>query len=236
VEVACVIALVLVAVCALAVIPPMQARGLGNAAERFKIEDEARKTLTQIVLGAFGLVVLYFAWRRVRVAEQGHITDRYTKAVEQLGKLDGDKPNIEIRLGGIYALEGAEFEGAQMEEAILTLARMEWARLKGAHLERALLFKARLEAAQFNEAHLEGAALREAHMERVTLDGAHLEGAILVGAHLEDAAGITVQQIKSAYGWEKAHYSPEFRQQLGLADPAPDGDRSADTGQVPPGR
>lgn len=37
--------------------------------------------------------------------EQGHITDRYTKAIEQLGKLDGDKPNIEIRLGAIYALE-----------------------------------------------------------------------------------------------------------------------------------
>ena len=37
--------------------------------------------------------------------EQGHITDRYTKAIEQLGKLDGDNPNIEIRLGAIYALE-----------------------------------------------------------------------------------------------------------------------------------
>lgn len=36
---------------------------------------------------------------------QGHITDRYTKAIEQLGKLEGDKPNIEVRLGGIYALE-----------------------------------------------------------------------------------------------------------------------------------
>ncbi|QIE54626.1 pentapeptide repeat-containing protein [Pikeienuella piscinae] len=47
------------------------------------------------------------------VAEQGHITDRITKAVEQLGAektvyVDGQpatRPNLEVRLGAIYALE-----------------------------------------------------------------------------------------------------------------------------------
>jgi len=78
----------------------------------FELENEARRTLTQVVLGAFGLLVLWFTWRRVRandrsvrIAEQGHITDRFTQAVEQLGKMDGDRPNIEVRLGAIYALE-----------------------------------------------------------------------------------------------------------------------------------
>jgi uncharacterized protein YjbI with pentapeptide repeats len=36
----------------------------------------------------------------IRLAERGHLTDRYTKAIEQLGS---DK--LDVRLGGIYALE-----------------------------------------------------------------------------------------------------------------------------------
>lgn len=36
-----------------------------------------------------------------RVTERGHLTDRYAKAIEQLG----DKDSIAIRLGGIYALQ-----------------------------------------------------------------------------------------------------------------------------------
>jgi hypothetical protein len=81
------------AVWALKEIPRWQISALaGSIAARdpvkaFELENEARKTLTQIVLGAFGLLVLWFTWRRVRVAEQGHITDRYTQAIEQLGKL-----------------------------------------------------------------------------------------------------------------------------------------------------
>jgi hypothetical protein len=37
------------------------------------------------------------------VAEQGQLTDRYTKAVEQLGQPNADR--LQVRLGGIYALE-----------------------------------------------------------------------------------------------------------------------------------
>jgi hypothetical protein len=40
------------------------------------------------------------AARTYRLTQQGQITDRYTKAIEQLGS---DK--LEVRLGGIYALE-----------------------------------------------------------------------------------------------------------------------------------
>ncbi len=85
---------------------------LTDRAKQLEIEDAFRKTLAQIVLSVFGLFILWFTWRRaragdntVRIMEQGHITDRFTKAIEQLGKLDGDRPNIEVRLGAIYALE-----------------------------------------------------------------------------------------------------------------------------------
>jgi hypothetical protein len=38
--------------------------------------------------------------RTLEVTEQGHITERYTKAIEQLGQ-----QKLAMRLGGIYALE-----------------------------------------------------------------------------------------------------------------------------------
>ena len=75
---------------------------------------ELAKTLAQWVLIPSILGTLYVAWRRVKAAEQtamaaqrtievaqeGQITERYTRAIEQLGN-----DNIAIRMGGIYALE-----------------------------------------------------------------------------------------------------------------------------------
>lgn len=99
-------------------IPKQQVKSYGeyeitaSNEKRAILEDAFRKTLSQIVLSIFGLLLLYFTWRRtragdatLRVAEQSHITDRYTKAIEQLGRKDGDRPNLEVRLGAIYALE-----------------------------------------------------------------------------------------------------------------------------------
>src|SRR5215204_5738600 len=42
-----------------------------------------------------------------RLTEQGQITERFTRAIEQLGATDetSNKPRLELRLGGIYALE-----------------------------------------------------------------------------------------------------------------------------------
>lgn len=92
----------------------------------FELENETRKTLTQIILGIFGLLVLYFTWRRVKagdktaaVAEQGHLTDRYTRAIEQLGKLENGEPHLEIRLGGIYALERIAIDSPRDQQTIM---------------------------------------------------------------------------------------------------------------------
>jgi hypothetical protein len=43
--------------------------------------------------------------RTYRLTQQGQITDRYTKAIEQLGA-----EKLEVRLGGIYAL-GRDHQG-----------------------------------------------------------------------------------------------------------------------------
>jgi hypothetical protein len=73
----------------------------------FDIENEARKTLAYIMGGVLAIIGIYMAHRRIRalerqvlVAQEGQITERFTRAIGQLGS---DK--MEIRLGGIYALE-----------------------------------------------------------------------------------------------------------------------------------
>jgi hypothetical protein len=58
------------------------------------------QTLAQIVAGLGFFGTLYFTWRTLRVNREGQVTDRFTKAIAQLGD-----ETLQIRLGGIYALE-----------------------------------------------------------------------------------------------------------------------------------
>src|SRR5262249_7609545 len=74
--------------------------------ERFDRVNEARKTLAQIIGGVVLLAGLYSTWKSVNGSLEGQITDRFTKATEQLGALDANgKEKVAVRLGGIYALE-----------------------------------------------------------------------------------------------------------------------------------
>jgi Pentapeptide repeats (8 copies) len=56
--------------------------------------------LAQILAGTALLSGLYFTWRTLQVNREGQITERFTRAIDQLGSNE-----LEIRLGGIYALE-----------------------------------------------------------------------------------------------------------------------------------
>jgi uncharacterized protein YjbI with pentapeptide repeats len=77
------------------------------------MENNYRVTLAQILGGIAVAISLYYTWRRLNIAEnelkvsqQGQITERFTRAVNQLGALDNNGDHaLEIRLGGIYALE-----------------------------------------------------------------------------------------------------------------------------------
>jgi hypothetical protein len=57
-------------------------------------------TTAQILGGTALLSGLYFTWRTLHVNREGQITERFTRAIDQLGD-----QRLEIRLGGIYALE-----------------------------------------------------------------------------------------------------------------------------------
>jgi uncharacterized protein YjbI with pentapeptide repeats len=83
---------------------------------RFTGTDKAAKleaitnTRTALLAGLIGVGALLTFWlnsrvyrvtaETLRVTEQGQITERYTKAIEQLGS-----GKLDVRLGGIYALE-----------------------------------------------------------------------------------------------------------------------------------
>jgi hypothetical protein len=82
--------------------------------KRFDRENEARKTLAQVLAGVFVLAGLYSSVQTFDLSRQGQITDRFTKAIEQLGAVESaaavdtngrPKPKLEVRLGAIYALE-----------------------------------------------------------------------------------------------------------------------------------
>src|SRR5215475_11967808 len=63
-------------------------------------ENNARLTIAQIIGGLVALLGLYATFKNVRVAEEGKLTERFSKAVELLGS-----EKLDVRLGGIYALE-----------------------------------------------------------------------------------------------------------------------------------
>jgi hypothetical protein len=68
--------------------------------------NEYRRTWAQILGGAALLSGLYFTWRTLQVNREGQITERFTRAIDQLGATDDEGNKLfEIRLGGIYALE-----------------------------------------------------------------------------------------------------------------------------------
>ena len=108
-----IVGLVLIAVLTLATIfwawPSWQTiRGIPIIEDRVRLKTELVKTLAQIALGGLVLGTLWVARQRViaavqavEVAREGQITERFTRATEQLGNQD----STAIRLGGIYALE-----------------------------------------------------------------------------------------------------------------------------------
>jgi hypothetical protein len=102
-------------------VPKRQASRVQDVKDRLTVENAARQTLAQIVGGAVLIAGLFFTWANLRITQQtattsqatatknleltreGQITDRFTKAIAQLGEQGPEK--LAVRLGGIYALE-----------------------------------------------------------------------------------------------------------------------------------
>ncbi|MER6810148.1 pentapeptide repeat-containing protein [Spirillospora sp. NPDC000708] len=104
------------------VVPPTQEQlDALSAGERLELMDKRRAgrhqwfntsgILLTVVLTALGL---YFTRQTMVSSRQGQITDRYTKAVEQLGS-----PQQEVRLGAIYALDRLASDSSRDHNTIM---------------------------------------------------------------------------------------------------------------------
>jgi hypothetical protein len=193
----------------------VQRTEIDDKARRFELENEARTTIAQILGGAAFLAGLYLTAQTLRVNEEGQITERFTKAIEQVGS-----EKVQVRLGGIYALEriarDSERDQGPIVEVLTAYVR-ENAPLKEQPkretkpiadsvkaaderkrpatdiqtiltvLSQPTFSKVERHRVDFHETDLQGANLVRADLEGANLAGADLEGANLAGANLQRA-------------------------------------------------
>jgi uncharacterized protein YjbI with pentapeptide repeats len=184
--------------------------------EGLRVQNEIRTTLLQGLGGAVLVVGAYLTYRQLRTTREGQVTERYTRAIDQLGH-----PQLDVRIGGIYALEriarDSPTDRATIGEVLAAFVRSHapWPpRLPGQYIATAPIDEvpelqvrapdvqasltvlgrggfARPEG-RGDRLDLHAVDLRHAHLvgadlERAYLRGARLEGANLMRASLERA-------------------------------------------------
>jgi len=200
--------------------PPVQISHfeINNVTSNATLENQYRMTLAQILGGGAVAIGIYFAWKNfiiaqenLKAAQEGQITERFTRAVDQLGN---DK--VEIRLGGIYALERIANESDkdywQIMEILTNFVRInspviDWdnkiQELKtpsSEHIKDKCKVRVDIQAVInvigrrkyfFGAGEQKALYLRHSKLRMISLfdalDGAHLIGTDLKGAHLERA-------------------------------------------------
>lgn len=95
--------------------------GPGRAAALQAARDAARGRLLTFGAGLFAAGALVYVARHftlsrrsIELAEQGRVTDRYTKAISQLGS-----GKLDVRIGGIYALERITGDSAKDHPTVM---------------------------------------------------------------------------------------------------------------------
>jgi hypothetical protein len=203
--------IVALAVGALWFLPKIHARSR-QSDSLFKREDDARKTLAQVLGGLAIVAGLYTTLGQLRVAQDGQVTDRFTKALGQLAD-----EHLEVRIGAVFALEriaadSDSYYWPSMEVLTAYVRNHAPARAADrgddAHApgapphwpaadvqtvlavlgRRSKSFKhGEEERMNLNDAHLCGANLTRAHLEGASMQGSILHNAILWKAQLDNA-------------------------------------------------
>jgi uncharacterized protein YjbI with pentapeptide repeats len=158
----------------------------------------SRKILA-LFLGTLALLAgFYFTLDNLRVTAERELAHRFARAIEQVAS-----ENLELRLGGIYALEriaqGSETDYWPVMEILTAYVRerASWkesrspdqeqpARKLAADIQAALTVLGRRDGIYLGSENSR-LDLRRSDLRRAQLSGAHLEGAILSEAHLEEA-------------------------------------------------
>jgi hypothetical protein len=107
--------LLVAAILSLAIVPRLiypaltseELRGVSGAASRIQLQqaqgllqNNFRTTILQVIAGMLVVAGAITTWQQVRIGREGHITDRLSRAIDQIGS-----SNLDVRLGGLYALE-----------------------------------------------------------------------------------------------------------------------------------
>lgn len=161
---------------------------------KLQIENQIRTTWAQIFGGVFLLAGLIFAWLRIETSRRGQLTDRYIRAIDQLGS-----DNTVVRLGAIYGLERIANESSQEHWAVVDVLTAYVRHLSpwtderepqtpnpSSEITAILAVLARRNRSSettgqsllLARADLRGYRLYESHFERANLSYAHLENAV----------------------------------------------------------
>jgi pentapeptide repeat protein len=156
--------------------------------------DAARGRLLTLGAGLFAAGALIFtgrnyglARRTYQLTEEGQVTDRYTKAIEQLGS---DK--LDVRIGGIYALERIARDSVRDHPTVMDVlaaftrehSREPWPPDAGANVPRAPDAGANVPRPDVQAAATVIGRRNPTHDRgRIDLTGADLAGADLTGAN-----------------------------------------------------
>ncbi|MDZ8054130.1 MAG: pentapeptide repeat-containing protein [Aulosira sp. ZfuVER01] len=112
-------------------------------------------------------------------------------------------------MGAYLIAPGVSLQGAKLPNAILWGVNLQDANLEASNFSEASFHGALLKNANFQKANLKGAKFGNANLEGAKLDDADIEG-----ASFWNAAGLTVEQVKSAKNWQTAEYSQDFLEKL----------------------
>ena len=164
-----------------------------------------KKTLVLSFGSAVLLAGFYLTLDKLRVTLEGQLTDRFAQAVAQLGS-----DNLELRLGGIYALEriaaGSERDYWPIMQVLTTYVRERASVRKNQSLKEppkrlAPDIQAALDVIgrrrhSYKDGETQRLDLRGTDLRRVNLAGAKFAGVILSEVHLEEAnlAGIRLDE------------------------------------------
>ena len=85
-------------------VPQWQVNQLGiitnSTVEKANLENQFRITIVQTLGGLLFIAGLFLTYEKILTLKDGQVTERFTNAIEHLGK-----EQLELKLGGIYALE-----------------------------------------------------------------------------------------------------------------------------------
>ena len=183
--------------------------GSARVASLQPARDAARGRLLTLGAGLLAAGALLFTARTFLLSREGQVTDRYTKAIEQLGS-----EKLDVRIGGIYALERVASDSVRDHPFVMEVlaafvrehSREEWPLRDSVGRQRSVLARVRgldrewkrstrpdvqtaltVVGRRDTKRDTRNIDLTDANLTRANLIGAKLGRANLGGAFLTDA-------------------------------------------------